>query len=153
MSKRLLLMVLFGALLAAGMKMAPTAGAMPLRQVISTIQSSGGRYVAAGASLRGSDCSGLVSVAQSLAMGQPIRRLGSTRTLLAGQWPHAIPGASLDDAFVIGANRSHMTMRVLGVNMEATTSGAPFRFGADASSPFDRRYQLFHVDPSVLVLQ
>src|SRR5882672_4205027 len=68
MTKRLALLAILGALLAAGMKVAPPAAAMPLSQVITTIRDAGGRYVRAGASLTGSDCSGLVSVAQSLAM-------------------------------------------------------------------------------------
>lgn len=152
MTKRLALLAILGALLAAGMKVAPPAAAMPLQQVISTIRDAGGHYVSAGASLTGSDCSGLVSVAQSLATGTPVHRLGSTRTLLAGQWPDAIPGATNDDLFVIGANSGHMTMRVLGVNMEATTSGRPFLIGPEASSPFEPRYRQWHVNPNVLLV-
>lgn len=123
---------------------------MPLTDVVSTIRDSGGRYVAARASLQASDCSGLVSVAQSLAMGVPIQRFGSTRTILAGQWPHAIPGAVESDRFVIGANSRHMVARIDGVNIEATTSGQPFKVGPDARSPFSPEFRQWHLDSSVL---
>lgn len=125
---------------------------MPLSQVISTIRDAGGHYRARSASLAGSDCSGLVSVAQTLATGQPIGRLGSTRTILAGAWPHAIPGAAPDDVFIIGANRSHMVAQINGVGIEASTSGQPYRVGPQASSVWDSRYQRWHIDPAVLVL-
>lgn len=69
---------------------APARAAMPLRQVVDTIAGSGGRYRYGQASLLAADCSGLVSVAQTLAMGQPVRRLGDTHTLLAGRWPDVI---------------------------------------------------------------
>ncbi len=125
---------------------------MPLQDVIATIQGSGGRYVAAGASLRGSDCSGLVSVAQSLATGQPIHRVGSTRSLLAGQWPGVIPGASVGDRFIIAANRSHMVAQVDGIGIEATTSGQPYKIGPAASSVWDPKYVVrVHINPALLV--
>lgn len=152
MTNRLLALVLFGGMLAAGMQLAPRAEAMPLRDVISTIQNSGGRYVAAGATLRGSDCSGLVSVAQTLATGAPVRRLGSTRTLLAGQWPGVIPGASAGDRFIIAANRSHMVASIDGVGIEATTSGQPYKIGPAASSVWDPKYSVrVHIDSALLV--
>lgn len=128
----------------------PAHAVTGLQRVVDTITHSGGRYVAGGASLAGADCSGLVSVAQSLATGQKPRRFGSTHTLLAGQWPHAIRGASPDDLFVIGGNASHMVARVGGVNIEARQSGEGFRIGADARSPFDYP-QVWHIDPKVLV--
>src|SRR4051812_13492179 len=127
--KRLLICMIFGGLLSAATTVASPAKAMPLDQVVSTIQDSNGHYAKASASLRAADCSGLVSVAQSLAMGEPIRRLGSTSTILAGRWPGVTPGASSDDVFVIGANSSHMVARILGVNIEASTSGRSFLIG------------------------
>lgn len=149
--KRFLILVFLGGLLAAGMKVAPPVRAMPLAQVVSTIRDANGYYVRAGASLKGADCSGLVSVAQTLAMGQNPHRLGSTRTLLAGQWPNAIPGASKDDLFIIGANSGHMVAQVNGVGIEATTSGAPFKVGPTARSVWAPEFRQWHVDPRVLV--
>jgi hypothetical protein len=120
--------------------------------VVAAIADSGGRYVTAGASLAGSDCSGLVSVAQSLAMGEAPHRLGDTRTLLAGGWPGAIPGATPDDLFVIGVNWGHMAARVNGVGIESTTPGAPYRIGDAAASPWASQFiAQYHIDPGLLV--
>ena len=149
--RRFLILAFVGGLLAAGMKVAPPVQAMPLAQVVSTIRDANGYYVRAGASLRGADCSGLVSVAQTLAMGQAPHRLGSTRTLLAGGWPNAIPGAAPDDLFIIGANYSHMVAQVNGVGIEATTSGAPFKVGASARSVWSPEFRQWHIDPRVLM--
>lgn len=96
------------------------------------------------------DCSGLVSVAQSLAMGQPPRRLGTTATLVAGRWPHAIPGADPRHRFVIGGDHHHMSAAINGVAIEATCCGQPFRIGADARSPFTFPH-VFHIDEKVLL--
>lgn len=125
---------------------------MPLPQVISAIRDAGGHYLWASASLTAADCSGLVSVAQSLATGQPVHRLGDTNTIFAGGWPNAIRGASPDDAFVIGANRGHMVASIQGVNIEATTAGRPFLVGDQAASPWEPRFNRWHVDPVVLSL-
>lgn len=143
--RRLLVCTLFGAVTVAGVD---TADAQ-LGHVVETLRSAGGVYVSGGASLHGADCSGLVSVAQSLAMGQPPRRLGSTHTLLAGQWPHAIPGATPDHVFVIGADRGHMSARVGGVNVEATCCGRPFLIGPEARSPFTFPH-VYHINEEVL---
>lgn len=152
MTTRLLVCIVFGGLLAAGMKVAPPARAMSLQEVVSTIRDSGGYYARAGASLKGADCSGLVSVAQTLAMGLPIHRLGSTRTVLAGQWPNAIPGAAPDDVFIIAANVSHMVAQINGVGIESSTYGQPFKVGPEAASVWEPRFQRWHVDPAVLTL-
>ena len=129
---------------------APTAKA-GVSDVVPMLSSSGGYYRAGGASLKGADCSGLVSVAQSIAMGAPPRRLGSTRTLLAGRWPHAIPGASRDNTFVIGVNGGHMAAKVNGVRIEARSSGEPFLIGPAAASPWDSQFTAqYHIDESVL---
>lgn len=128
---------------------APPADATPLDDVVSTIEQSGGRYVAGGASLAGSDCSGLVSVAQSLAMGQAPHRLGNTHSLLAGQWPGAIPGASPDDVFVIGTSPSHMVARIEGVGIESTSGR--FRVGDEATSPWAPQFtRQYHIDVSLI---
>jgi hypothetical protein len=126
---------------------APAAGA----SVVDTIANSGGRYVWAAATLQAADCSGLVSVAQSLAMGEEPHRIGDTHTMLAGQWRGAIRGASPSDVFVVGVNGGHMTASINGVGIEASTPGAPYRIGSSASSPWGPQYQQFHIDPGLLV--
>lgn len=148
-SRRLL--ATFGALLAAAyLVISPRAEAMPLPEVVATIADSGGHYRYGGASLAGADCSGLVSIAQTLAMGEQPHRLGNTESMLAGQWPHAIPGASPDDAFIIGVNASHMVAKVGGVRIEATCCGQPFKVGPAATSPFAPQFQQYRIDEAVL---
>lgn len=143
--------LLAGAATGAALFCAQTASATTVDDVVWMIQNSGGRYVPAGASLSGADCSGLVSVAQALAMGQNPRRLGNTTSLLAGRWPGAIPGASQNDQFVIGVNAGHMVARVNGVNIESSVTGQPYRVGAAAASPWSGQFRLYHIDPSLLV--
>lgn len=150
MTRRLIVLVALGALIAAGVKVSSHAEAMPLPEVVATIADSGGHYQPGGASLHAADCSGLVSVAQTLAMGESPRRLGNTHTLLAGGWPHAIPGATRDDAFVIGVNETHMVARVNGVRIEATCCGQPFRVGPAATSPFAPQFTQYRIDEAVL---
>lgn len=149
MTRRLLALVALGGLLAAGIKVAAPAAAMPLDQVVATIRDAQGHYQRGAASLTAADCSGLVSVAQSLAMGKPIRRLGSTRSLLAGRWPGAVRGASPDDAFVIGSSRTHMVAQIGGVRIEARQSGEPFRIGPTARDPFTMP-TVWHINEEVL---
>ena len=120
--------------------------------VLDAIETSGGRYVWAAASLPAADCSGLVSVAQSLAMGQEPHRLGDTHSLLAGRWPGAIPGASSADQFVIGVSPSHMVAMVNGVRLESRSRGMPYLIGDQAASPWDREFtRQYHIDPTLLV--
>ncbi|BBY78917.1 hypothetical protein H7I53_18105 [Mycolicibacterium pulveris] len=149
MTRRLLALLALGWLIAAGIKVAAPASAMPLPEVVATIRDSGGHYQRGAASLTAADCSGLVSVAQSLAMGGKPKRLGNTHSLLAGQWPHAIPGATPDDVFIIGASRSHMSAQIDGVRVEATCCGRPFKVGPGARDPFTYPH-VFHVNPEVL---
>lgn len=137
----------------ASVSMAAPAAALPdgVPAALSEIESSGGRYVWAAASLSAADCSGLVSVAQSIAMGQAPHRLGDTHTLLAGRWPGAIPGATPDDAFVIGVSPSHMVARLNGVGIESRTRGMPYLIGDQAASPWDRQFtRVYHIDPSLI---
>jgi len=137
-------------MLAAGIKAAAPAAALPLDRVVATIRDAKGHYRFGAASLSAADCSGLVSVAQSLAMGQPLRRWGDTRSLLAGRWPHTIRGAQPTDRFVIGSDAGHMSAAVDGVAIEATCCGRPFLVGAQARSPFSFPH-VFHLDEAVLL--
>jgi len=130
----------------------PTEPAHRLQTVVlDAIRHSGGRYVWAGASLSAADCSGLVSVAQSLAMGQKPHRLGDTHSLLAGQWPGAIPGAKPGDRFIIGVSPTHMVAMVDGVRLESRSRGMPYLIGDQAASPWDKQFTaVYHIDPRLL---
>jgi hypothetical protein len=132
---------------------AAPANAVPgIETALSVITAAHGHYVWAAASPAAADCSGLVSVAQSIAMGQPPHRLGDTHSLLAGHWPGAIPGASPDDAFVIGVSPSHMVARIDGVGIEARTKGQPYLIGDQAASPWDQQFtRQYHIDPALLI--
>jgi hypothetical protein len=131
---------------------APASAVTPLRQVVDTIAASGGRYRYGQASLMAADCSGLVSVAQTLAMGVPVRRLGDTRSLMAGRWPDLIPGATPADLFIVATNATHMVAQVDGIGIESRSSGQPYRIGGDAASVFDPKFtRIYHVDERLLV--
>lgn len=147
--RRLLAIAFLSALSVMGIKVAAPAAAMPLDQVVSTIRDAGGHYQRGAASLTAADCSGLVSVAQSLAMGGKPKRLGNTHSLLAGQWPHVVRGANPGDRFIIGASRSHMSAQIDGTRIEATCCGRPFKVGPAARDPFTYPH-VFHVDEAVL---
>jgi hypothetical protein len=151
-TKRHAVAAVFGALLAAaGLTITRAHAESPLDQVVGTLRAAHGHYEPRSASLTAADCSGLVSVAQTLAMGQAPHRLGNTASLLAGRWPGAIPGATPADEFVIGTNSAHMAASLDGVNVEARQSGEQFRVGADAASPFDRQFtRQYHIDPTLL---
>lgn len=152
MVRRLLALMAFGALLAGGITVATPADATTaVERALDAIKGSRGRYVPGAASLVGSDCSGLVSVAQSIAMGTPVRRLGNTDSLLAGRWPGAVPGASESDVFIIAANRQHMVASINGVGIEARQSGEPYRIGPEAASVWAPQFTRFHVDPTLMV--
>ena len=131
----------------------PVAPAQKLQTVVlDAIRHSGGVYRWAGATLAYADCSGLVSVALSLAEGQPPHRIGDTHSLLAGQWPGVIKGASPNDAFVIGVSPTHMVARINGVNIESRSAGQPYLIGPAAKSPWDAEFTAqYHVDPALLI--
>lgn len=122
-------------------------------RALAAVRDSGGHYRRASASLQASDCSGLVSVAQSIAMGQAPHRLGDTRSLLAGRWPGVIPGATPDDVFIIATSSTHMVAQINGVGIEARSNGEPYRVGPSAASPWDRQFsRRYHVDPTLMVM-
>lgn len=129
---------------------APPANATTLDQVVRIIDQANGRYQWGSASLTAADCSGLVSVAQTLAMGQAPHRLGDTHTMLAGQWPGAIPGAQPTDRFVVGVNTTHMVASIDGVAIESTRGG--FKVGSEAQSPWSPRFRQYHIDPGLMRL-
>lgn len=147
--RRLLAIAFLSTLAVMGVKVAAPASAMPLHEVVALIRDSGGHYQRGAATLTAADCSGLVSVAQSLAMGGKPKRLGNTHSLLAGHWPHVVRGANPGDRFIIGASRSHMSAQIDGVRVEATCCGRPFKVGPSARDPFTYPH-VFHVDEAVL---
>ncbi|KZM68124.1 hypothetical protein [Nocardia terpenica] len=107
-------------------------------------------YMWGGSSAAGADCSGEVGMLQQVSMGvlQPTTRLGTTSSLLAGQWPGVIGGASPSDLFVIGTNADHMVASILGVSIEERQPGETLRLGAAAASPFSSQFtNRYHVDP------
>ena len=129
---------------------ARATGSGPER-ALAAVRESGGHYQRGAASLPASDCSGLVSVAQSIAMGRVVQRLGNTDSLLAGRWPGAVRGATPADVFVVGVNKAHMVAAIDGVNIEATCCGQPYRVGPSAKSPFAPEFVQYHIDPTLMV--
>ncbi|MGW0052040.1 phage tail tape measure protein [Nocardia nova] len=125
----------------------PEQALAQIREHASTMYAWGGSDLATGV-----DCTGLIGDAIQIAQGisNPTGRLGDTNSLLAGQWPHVLSGASSSDIFTIGANKDHAAANILGTNIEARQTGERIRIGADAVSPWDSQFTAqFHVDPSV----
>ncbi|WP_245720864.1 transglycosylase SLT domain-containing protein [Nocardia pseudovaccinii] len=125
----------------------PEIALAQVREHLNTMYAWGGSDLAAGV-----DCTGLIGDALQLAFGvtNPTARLGDTHSLLAGQWPHVLPGASKNDVFAIGANAEHAAATILGKNIEARKEGEHIRYGADAVSAFDPQFTAqFHADPSM----
>ncbi|OXR46676.1 hypothetical protein B7C42_01651 [Nocardia cerradoensis] len=125
----------------------PEQALAQIREHQSTMYAWGGADLATGV-----DCTGLIGDAIQIAQGvaNPTGRLGDTTSLLAGQWPHVLSGASSSDIFTIGANATHAAANILGTNIEARQTGERIRIGTDAVSPFDSQFTAqFHVDPSV----
>ncbi|MFI5542100.1 transglycosylase SLT domain-containing protein, partial [Nocardia sp. NPDC051900] len=123
----------------------PEMALQQVREHLSTMYAWGGSDLATGV-----DCTGLIGDAIQIAQGiaNPTARLGDTTSLLAGQWPHVLSGASKSDVFAIGANAEHAAATILGTNIEARQSGERIRYGGDAVSAWDPQFTAqFHVDP------
>ncbi|KZM70754.1 phage tail tape measure protein [Nocardia terpenica] len=125
----------------------PEIALQQVREHAATMYAWGGSDLATGV-----DCSGLVSAAIQIAEGitNPTARLGNTTSMLAGQWPHVVAGASPADVFAIGANADHIAATILGTSIEARQSGERIRYGTDAVGAFDPQFTAqFHLDPTV----
>lgn len=95
----------------------------------------GGSYVYGGTLPTGADCSGYVGLWQSALEDRNPRtsRLGTTTSLLAGQWPNLQPGT--DGVFIVATNPEHMVAQLDGVNIESGGSG--MQIGDGATSPYN----------------
>lgn len=95
----------------------------------------GGPYVYGGTLPTGADCSGYVGLWQSALEDRNPRtsRLGTTTSLLAGQWPNLQPGT--DGVFIVATNPEHMVAQLDGVNIESGGSG--MQIGDGATSPYN----------------
>ncbi|ALA68451.1 phage tail tape measure protein [Corynebacterium lactis] len=95
----------------------------------------GGPYVYGGTLPTGADCSGYVGLWQSVLEDRNPRttRLGTTVSLLAGQWPNLQPGT--DGVFIVATNPEHMVAQLDGVNIESGGSG--MQIGDGATSPYN----------------
>ncbi|MBV7294932.1 tape measure protein [Corynebacterium sp. TAE3-ERU12] len=82
--------------------------------------SAGGSYVWGGTARQAADCSGFVGRPAWAAQGKDpdqMGRMGTTHTMLAGQWPGFKPGS--DGPFVVGVNHEHMAATIDGVSVES----------------------------------
>ena len=101
-----------------------------IERVLAEAKSShdaGATYVWGGHSRTGADCSGYVGRLGWTAMGRnpdSAGRMGTTHTLMAGQWPGFVRGRQ--GPFVIGVNNVHMA---------ATVDGHPAESGGDVGGP------------------
>ncbi|MEV6258084.1 phage tail tape measure protein [Nocardia sp. NPDC051911] len=122
----------------------PEMALQQIREHVNTMYAWGGSDLATGV-----DCTGLIGDAIQIAQGaaNPTQRLGDTASLLAGQWPHVLSGASKSDVFAIGANADHAAATILGTNFEARQTGERIRYGSNAASAWDPQFTAqFHVD-------
>lgn len=125
----------------------PEQALAQIRDHANTMYAWGGSDLATGV-----DCTGLIGDAIQIAQGvtNPTGRLGDTNSLIGGQWPHVLSGASSSDVFTIGANKDHAAANILGTNFEARQQGERIRIGSDAVGPFDSQFTWQgHLDPSV----
>lgn len=118
-----------------------------IRAHITTMYQWGGFDLASGV-----DCSGLVGDGLLLATGkQPDHRVGDTTSLMRGEWPGMIKGATRNDLFIAGVNPDHVVGSIMGTKIEARQSGEQIRMGSDAADPFDEQFvQQWHLDPTLI---
>jgi hypothetical protein len=125
----------------------PEQALAQIRDHAATMYAWGGADLATGV-----DCTGLIGDAMQIAEGitNPTARVGDTTSMLAGQWPHLLSGASTSDIFAVGANKDHAAGTILGTNFEARQTGERIRIGSDAVSAWDPQFTAqWHLDPSV----
>ncbi|WP_307830922.1 phage tail tape measure protein [Rhodococcus sp. KRD162] len=104
---------------------------------------NGNPYARGGASVSAADCSGWVAILQKAAMGQGEEgRLGTTYSLLAGEWPGLVPGTT--GPFVVGTSEEHMAATVTNngvkVNFESGGANGNMQMGGGAAGAFDPQF-------------
>ncbi|OZD75195.1 phage tail tape measure protein [Rhodococcus sp. 05-339-2] len=100
---------------------------------------NGNPYGWGAASVSAADCSGWVAILQKAAMGQgESGRLGTTYSLLAGEWPGLVPGTT--GPFVVGTNEEHMAATIDGVNFESGGANGNMQMGGGAAGAFDAQF-------------
>ncbi|WP_373454421.1 phage tail tape measure protein [Rhodococcus sp. 05-2255-3B1] len=104
---------------------------------------NGNPYGWGAATVSAADCSGWVAILQKAAMGQgESGRLGTTYSLLAGEWPGLVPGTT--GPFVVGTNEEHMAATVTNngqsVNFESGGANGNMQMGGGAAGAFDAQF-------------
>ncbi|OZF25194.1 phage tail tape measure protein, partial [Rhodococcus sp. 14-2496-1d] len=100
---------------------------------------NGNPYGWGAASVSAADCSGWVAILQKAAMGQgESGRLGTTHSLLAGEWPGLVPGTT--GPFVVGTNEEHMAATIGGTNFESGGANGNMQMGGGAAGAFDAQF-------------
>lgn len=104
---------------------------------------NGNPYGWGAATVSAADCSGWVAILQKAAMGQgESGRLGTTYSLLAGEWPGLVPGTT--GPFVVGTSEEHMAATVTNngtsVNFESGGANGNMQMGGGAAGAFDPQF-------------
>lgn len=108
----------------------------------------GARYQWGGISREAADCSGFVGRVAWAAQGRDpdtAGRMGTTDTMLAGQWPGFRPGRQ--GPFIVGVNSAHMAATIDGIPVESggDVGGPSVGEGDGANDPqFSQWYSLAH---------
>ncbi|OZF47679.1 phage tail tape measure protein [Rhodococcus sp. 14-2470-1a] len=100
---------------------------------------NGNPYGWGDATVSSADCSGWVAILQKAAMGQgESGRLGTTYSLLGGEWPGLVPGTQ--GPFVVGTNEEHMAATINGINYESGGAAGFMQMGGAAAGAFDPQF-------------